>query len=298
MTQRAYAPHADFIAPARASAAFWRVVVGFLVASVLYILLSRFYFQVIFTLSGDNAYAFYDTLLNGQTPLAMFLLLSSFIFMIAGVDGALRLLHQRPLQSTLGPRSVFMPQFVAVMKVLLLVGAVIFILPPWDVGQDYIANMPLGRWLMLLPLSLLAVLVQVSAEEIVFRGYLQQQLAARFKSPLIWMVVPSILFATGHYMPEEAGDNAWLIAAWAGIFGMLMADLTARAGSLAPAIAVHFVNNITAIVITSMPDSLSGLALYLMPFSMADEAMLRDWLPVDFAIMLVAWLAARLAIRR
>ena len=47
-----------------------------------------------------------------------------------------------------------------------------------------------------------------------------------------------------------------------------------------------------------MPDDLSGLALYLAPFSMQDAEVMREWLVVDFALMLVIWLAARLAIRR
>jgi len=47
-----------------------------------------------------------------------------------------------------------------------------------------------------------------------------------------------------------------------------------------------------------MPDDLSGLALYVTPFGMEDTEALRAWLPVDFAMMLVSWLAARLAIRR
>ena len=99
-------------------------------------------------------------------------------------------------------------------------------------------------------------------------------------------------------MPEEAGENALLLVIWAVMFGVLMADLTARAGTLAPAIAIHLVNNFIAIVIISLPDTLSGLSLYLSPFSMQDTAELRAWLPVDFAMMLVSWLAARLAIRR
>ena len=164
--------------------------------------------------------------------------------------------------------------------------------------EPFTRNLAFGTWLLLLPLSLLAVLVQVSAEEIVFRGYVQQQLAARFKSPLIWMVLPSILFAAGHYLPEMTGDNALLIAIWAGVFGILMADLTARSGSLGPAIAVHFWNNASAMLIVSLPDELSGLALYHTPFTMSDTATMRGWLWVDLCMILVLWLAARLAIRR
>ena len=55
---------------------------------------------------------------------------------------------------------------------------------------------------------------------------------------------------------------------------------------------------ILAMLVVSMPGDLSGLALYHAPFGLADEAEVRAWLPVDFAHMIVAWLAARLAIRR
>ena len=76
-----------------------------------------------------------------------------------------------------------------------------------------------------------------------------------------------------------------------------MADLTARAGTLGPAIAVHLVNNASALIFVSLPDSLSGLSLYTVPYSMSDTEQLRAWLVVDFALMIVGWLAARVAIR-
>ena len=78
----------------------------------------------------------------------------------------------------------------------------------------------------------------------------------------------------------------------------MMADLTARSGTLGPAIALHFINNVSAVLIVSLPDGLAGLALYVAPFSLDNTELLRAWLPVDFMLMLVFWLAARLAIRR
>jgi hypothetical protein len=293
-----YAAHQAFIAPALSSAPVWRVIVGFLAASAIYLLLNNLLFSTLFNMMGPQNGSFYDDLLTGKTPFAMFLLLGSFGLMVMAVAIVARVLHRRSVASLIGPAQLAIPQFGAVMRILLVVWVITYLLPPWDLGEPYISNMTLGRWVLLLPLSLVAVLIQVSAEEIVFRGYVQQQLAARFKSPLVWMVLPSVLFALGHYLPNEAGENAVTIALWAGVFGILMADLTARSGSLGPAIAVHFCNNVAAILITSMPDDLSGLALYLTPFGMEDTEALRAWLPVDFAMMLVSWLAARLAIRR
>ena len=293
-----YAAHEALVAPARSSAALWRLIVGFLSATAIYLLLNNLLFAGLFQLAGPQNEAFYTDLLSGRTPVAMFALLGSFALMIVGVGTVTRVLHRRSVLGLIGPLHVALPQFGAVTRMVFLVGAVIFLLPPWGMGDPYISNMAIGKWVMLLPLSLIGVLIQVTAEEMVFRGYVQQQLAARFRSPWIWMVLPSVLFALGHYLPDQAGEIALIIALWAGIFGILMADLTARAGSLGPAIAVHFCNNVVAILITSMPDDLSGLALYLTPFSMEDSAALRAWLPVDFAMMLVGWLAARLALRR
>lgn len=294
----AYKAHAAFVAPARAYPQLWRLFAGLVLSTFAYIALNQVFFAVAYDLSASRGGSLVDELQTGSTPLAMYLLLFSFAFMIAGTALAARLLHRRSLGSLLGPRRKVIHDFRAVSLVVLGVMAAVFVLPPYDMGGDFVPNLPLGTWLLLLIPSLLAVLLQVSAEEIVFRGYVQQQLAARFRSPLIWMVLPSVLFAMGHYLPGSAGDNALLIAVWAGVFGILMADLTARAGTLGPAIAVHFWNNVTAILVVSLPDELSGLALYLSPFSMQDTEALQAWLPVDFAMMFVLWLAARLAIRR
>ena len=293
-----YAAHVGFIAPALASAAVWRLLLGFALATVGYVALNQMYFQVVYAFVGAQSTALYDQLVSGRTPQAMYLLLFSFVFMTMSVGVVVRLLHRRSIMTLLGDIPVALRQFGAVSVMIVGLMAVLFVLPPWDMGGDFVANVPLDRWLLLLPLSLFAVLIQVSAEEIVFRGYVQQQLAARFKSPLIWMVLPSALFAFGHYLPDAAGENAVMIAIWAGVFGIMMADLTARAGTLGPAIAVHLWNNVSAILIISLPNDLSGLSLYLAPFGMDDAVAMRAWLPVDFALMTVSWLAARLALRR
>lgn len=294
----AYPAHAGFFAPARESCQIWRLVVGITLGITIYLTLNVLYGQVIRDLIQHDIPDIFEQLATGSTVLAMYLLMGSFGLMLISTAIVVRGLHQRPVSGLLGPMAAFFPQFVVVTVALIGLGIVLAVLPPWDLGGDLRRNMGYGRWFLLLPLSLGAVLIQVSAEEVFFRGYLQQQLAARFRHPLIWMVLPSAFFGTLHYDYATAGANALIIAVWATIFGMLMADLTARAGSLGPAIAVHFCNNVSAIVFISLPDNLSGLALYLAPFSMADTQAMRAWLPVDFALIFVTWLAARLALRR
>lgn len=293
----AYQAHEALAGPARGKAQLWRLIVGLILIAGVFLLSYQFLEQVLVTLLGPGGYMVL-TGADGQiSQMSVLFLLFSFGLIIFSVAVALKVAHNRGFLEVLGDRQLLVRQFFSVLVIVILLYAAIAVLPPWDMGAPLVPNVSFGAWLLVLPFALLAILIQVSAEEILFRGYLQQQLAARFNTPVIWLFVPAILFGAGHYMPQ-AGDLALVIAIWSGLFGLAMADLTARAGTLGPAIALHFINNTVAILFVSMPDSLSGLSLYHSPFSMADETMVRTWMPVEFMMILVCWLAARLAIRR
>ena len=295
----AYAKHEEFIAPARLRPEVWRLLLGLALGAVVMVALNLGLISLIATLLGPvRADLFMADLDKAVTAASTFYSLFSFVCITIGVFVAVYVLHDRNPLTVFGQLGPAIDVFWAVTKALVVLYVLLLVLPPWDMGASLVPNMPLGSWAALLPFSLCAVLIQSSAEEVVFRGYIQQQLAARFSSPLVWMLVPSVLFGAGHYVPAQAGENAVYIAIWAAVFGLLMADLTARAGHLGPAIAVHFVVNVSALLLTSVPDTLSGLALYTLPFGLADVEELRAWLPVDFALMLVCWLTARLTLRR
>lgn len=298
MLGREYGAHEHLVAPARPRRAIWRLFVGLIIIAVVVFGLNSVFNAIIHAVAPADWWARYlnpDT--QGDAPLSMLILLGSFGFVIVGTGVATRVMQSRAPIGLVGPLPLALVQFWRVFRTLALLGVALYVLPPWDMGQPLEVNLTLNRWLVLLPMSLMVVLIQTSAEEILFRGYIQQSLAARFSSPLIWMFLPASLFALGHYLPAEAGENAVPIALWAGVFGCLMADLTARAGTLGPAIAVHLFNNIIALLLVALPGALSGLSLYLVPFEMSDTEQMRAWLAVDFATMLVTWLAARLALR-
>ncbi|WP_243470744.1 CPBP family intramembrane glutamic endopeptidase [Ruegeria denitrificans] len=268
---------------------------GLIIVLVLYVALNTVLFAIVGHLVQPEQA---QGLLYGTSPMATLILLLSFGFLTLGVAIAVRQMQHRSLAAIMGPRNLFLHQFWQVLRALVILGVVMAALPPYGFGEDLTPNLALSTWLLLLPVSVIAVLIQTSAEEILFRGYIQQSLAARFRSPVIWMGLPSVLFAAGHYAPGVTGENALLVALWACIFGLLAADLTARSGTLGPAIALHFLNNAVALLFVSLPETLSGLALYLLPVDMAETGALRQWLIVDFAVMIISWLTARLALRR
>lgn len=293
--RQSYRAHEALVCAARAQPQLWRLLLGLLLVAAV-----SFSMPAVVQIAAAGLFpgAWLAGLTDGSNAAAMLLLLGSFGFIALGVAMAARLLHRRGFGTVTGRLRPLVRQFGRVSLYLLGLVALLLALPPYGMGPPMIPNLPFWTWLALLPLSVAAVLVQTGSEEILFRGYVQQALAARFRHPAVWLLGPSALFALGHYLPSEAGGNAPLIAVWAGLFGVLMADLTARAGTLGPAMAVHFFNNVAALLLFASPSSLNGLALYLIPFDMADTANLRPWMAVDFALMLVSWLAARLAIRR
>lgn len=293
-----YFEYQPLIDQARPKAQLWRLILGLGLIVAIYVMLGRGAMTVLGMALGDAGGDLYRHLPAGGSPLAMYVLLFGFGLLGVSVVCATMIVHGRGFAGLIGPPRRFLRQFGRVCAGLVVLYGAVLVLPPWDLGAPLGANLPVALWLGLLPLSLVAVLVQVSAEELLFRGYLQQQLAARFNGAWVFVLVPSVLFGLGHFMPDQAGDNAGLIALWAMVFGVLLADITARAGTLGPAIALHFVNNVTAILIISVPDSLSGLALFTGPFDMNDTQAFRAWLPVDFALMWLSWLVARIAIRR
>ncbi len=293
-----YDAHSAFVAPARRRAEIWRLLLGLVLIVAIVLGLTALFHMAVLTYGGDALHRDITRLEGtGQTAAGVLTLLYSFLIMTLAVVVVTAQLHRRSPLTLLGPIPLMMRQFGAVVAVLIALGIAIAVLPPWGFDDPVSAGLPPLRWLLLLPLALLAVLIQTSAEEILFRGYLQQQLAARFRSPVIWMVAPALLFGVLHYRPD-AGANGGLIMLWAAGFALAAADLTARAGTLGPAIGLHFMSNASALLILSAEGTLSGLALFRLQIDMADPVALRPYLLIDATMILIGWLAARLAIRR
>jgi membrane protease YdiL (CAAX protease family) len=222
--------------------------------------------------------------------------LLTFALLIVALAVILPIVHRRGLASLIGPLPLALRQFGrALAAMLLLYGAVMLFPMPESVAPE--PNLDPAIWLVFLLPALFALFCQVFAEELIFRGYLQSQLAARFASPLVWLVLPSVGFAVLHFNAMSYGGTAWLIVLWAGAFGLVAADLTARFGTLGPATAVHLINNFSAILIAAPEGQFDGMALYAYPFGMDDTAMITAMMPVDVLILICGWLAIRVALR-
>lgn len=290
-----YPAHEAFIAPARLRPQLWRIILGLFLALLIYAVGIGIIFAAIFIVSGVEGLQLWMTqMVEATAPTGTLLVLATFIGMAIGPMIVVLALHKRSVSSLFGPLPRTVRHFLVAMIVCALAYGLSFFLPN-DVRIE--PAMERALWLSFLPMALAGVLLQTGAEEILFRGYLQQQLAARFASPLMWMVLPSVIFAALHYQPEIMGDNALYIVAATGLFGLLAADLTAKTGSIGAAWGFHFANNVVAILIVALDGPLSGLALYTAPLSAA-SAEIRPLILLDMGTTVVTWVLVRMAVTR
>lgn len=287
-----------FVEPARRYPQLWRLALGVALAFVVYVLwtiavIAAAYYAL--RPDGDPL-LWVSRLAEARSPEGTLVLLATFGGMALGPMAAARLVHRRRAGTLFGPRVRVLRDFVtAAAIVFALLGLSLLF---WSLRYDAVPHLSLGAWLAFLPLTLLGLLVQTGAEEVLFRGYLQGQIAARFRSPLLWLVLPSLVFGLVHIDPERAGENTWLVVAAAGIFGLVAADLTARTGSIGAAWGFHFANNTFAIAILSTDGTITGLARYLTPYTIADLDGSAFLVVADIALMLLAWALVRRAVRR
>ena len=284
----------QFVAPAKARSEVWRTVLGTLGIAVLYVgLLQIGLYALAMAFPGIAFMQIVTEMASGSTPRGMAALFLTFVPMVLGVGFVTRRLHTRPLRSLLGTGAA--TQFRRAVLPLLALAFLVF---PIGLTDEQVAHSTgLGTVLAWLPLAMPLLLLQVGAEELVFRGYLLQQLGARSQNPLLWMVLPSALFGALHYSSADFGPNAIWLTIWATIFGCFAADLTARSGSLGPALALHFATNFSGMVLIGQYGNLDGLALYTLVIDVTDFSMLAPYLALDFVAMGVSWLLIRLVMR-
>lgn len=278
---------------ARAQPALWRVIVGMVICLLTYVLGLLAYFYAMSHLIGTKFEAVWTADPQTSGPSLTLILLGSFVTMLVGPFFVAWLLHDRSPWSLFGPLRQMHRQFwvaVAVFSALATLSALI----PTDFAL--LRSLGLNQWLLLLPLALGLIAIQTGAEELLFRGYIQSQLAARFKSPIIWAVLPSVLFGLAHFAPEEHGSAAWYLVLATGVFGLCAADLTHRFGTIGPAWGFHFANNVMAMLAVSLPGALGGLALYHLPIAANDAEAMVPLILRDIAVTIVIWLGIRFAL--
>ena len=286
---------AGFIAPAERRPAIWRLLLGLVVMGVVTLLWFALVFGGLYLRLGmERLQEILQSMMQPATPTTTIILLSTFIGM-ALAPMAAAALHRRGPGTLFGPRARLVRHFAAAAGLVAVVYAVSLTFSAATAPP--LRNLSPDLWLRLLPAALVLILIQTGAEEMIFRGYLLQQMAARFRWRLAWLVIPALVFGALHYDPTTAGSNALLVAGSATVFGFVAADLTARTGSLGAAWGLHFANNVAALLVVATQGTITGLALYVTPYSVSDVELSPLLVALDTGVLLAIWAVLRWRLR-
>lgn len=201
-----------------------------------------------------------------DTPPGLALTLLSIAVLWPGLWLGLRWFHRRPLATVLGydgrlPGLDLADGLLVGFAVPVLLGLLTLPFGPVPVRS----GVGLGTWLlMLLPIAGL-VLLQASAEEAVFRGYLPQVLAARGHGAAVWFLAPALLFSALHWYSDIPAWKNLSVVATIAVFAAGQMFVVMRTGRIAAACGLHWGNNIVALQIVSLDDGLGAAALYHLP---------------------------------
>jgi hypothetical protein len=259
---------AEYIQPARSETRWWMVILTLVLWIIFYMVLSSsfvFAMDLFFDLGELRQGVFI-------TPAAVYVLLLTFVIWILVFLTVVKLFHKRGINSLLGnSKRKFLYNFFVAIGISAVFLILSYNLAPAD--DQIIENLNFHKWLSVLPLGVCLMFFQVSAEELLFRGYLQQQLAVWIKNRWFYMVVPSGIFGFMHYDGGMGVDVGLIVVATTSLLGLFLADLTYRTGNLGAAIGVHFANNFSAMFWISYQEQISGLARYTAPAFFNEPAM-------------------------
>ncbi|MFZ1680812.1 MAG: type II CAAX endopeptidase family protein [Rhizobiaceae bacterium] len=186
-----------------------------------------------------------------RTRTGLVMLLLSLGGMWIGVWAAVRLFQKRGLRSVLSAHGFvggdFWRAFAAFAILPFLVQLASLAMDP-----DTVRNpVPFAEWLLLAVVIFATLAVQTSGEEVFFRGYLPQLLGHRFRSPLVWGLLPALGFAALHWRGSgDMGINLAMVGAIL-VFALVLTWFVVRTGSLAAAMGAHFANNLVALLFIS-----------------------------------------------
>lgn len=235
------------------------IIVGAILFSIFQVYLIRKYANV----SQEQLLSLYqageiakinELFLQAPVELQITALLSTFVLGLIALLFTIKVIHKRSIKSLLTPYEKF-------SYVRFVHGFIAFLISTiFVVGLGYVFSDRTGieltfnpnSFLPLLILSCSLLLVQITFEELFFRGYLLQFLGLKIKNFWSLIITTSVIFTVFHLAnPEIQAYGVWIIAAAYLIPGLFFAAIALWDNRLELSLAAHFANNFFVLIILS-----------------------------------------------
>ena len=272
-----------YAAAGSARPGLWRLLVGIVLVVIGWlgwtiVMMAGF---VLFKLAGGlgvkEALSALSAFLETPSPASVIFQLATFIGVWPAIWAVREYLHDQPFGTLFSPegrmrwgdfgRGALLAAGFWVIS--MAVGLAV-------VGTPTRTDLPLSVWAMALAPLAVVVFLQASAEELIFRGYILQQLAARYRSPLIWAALPAFLFGLAHYSSGAELGIGWHYVAVTLLFGLAAAALVWRTGSIAAAMGLHTGMNLFSLSTVGLGEIIGGTQLFLYDASDAELLFVAD----------------------
>lgn len=228
-----------------------------------------------------------DDMATYQGPLTFALVLFVFSGILIGVLVATRTIHKRPVLSVLTGATSFrwkhLIKAVALWFFILLVMEVVGYISSPELYTFQFDPIP---FFLALIVGLLILPLQTSAEEVLIRGYLMQQVGLLTRYPWIPVVVTSLLFGMLHGANPEVEQYGMVKSMFLYIgMGLFFGIVTVMDDGLEIPLGMHYINNFFAFLIVGYEGSVFGGV----PSLFMKESEDLTWLAVatNLAIMVI-----------
>jgi membrane protease YdiL (CAAX protease family) len=159
-------------------------------------------------------------------------------------------------------------------------------------SESYQWNFRLSAFLPYLLIALTLIPIQTSAEEVFFRGWIQQRLENGRRSIWVVSLLGGALFALPHLSNPEVKGEFFFAALGYGASGFMFSWVSMRDRSIGVALGAHAANNIMAsLFVTSSDSALPSVSVFTTPAV--------NWVPAAIlsivTIPIFIWLTKRLS---
>jgi len=260
----------------------WRLLLGIVLIPIIWIFIAFLVF-LLFELLFETASSKPGYLSTRAGTLALLL---SFAGVWAAVWFVSRFIHKQTLSSFFADNN---KQQQVRMGAILFAAVSLLTLPAlllvW--GSEIRASSATWQsWFVLAVPIILLTVVQATAEELLFRGYLLQKLSLVSQSWIVWALIPSVLFGLIHLEEGLGGHDQVLRMVAASLTGLFLCVLVWRTGSLWCAIAYHVLINVSAFLFLGIGDMLVGIPLWVFDVSATRGLLYFD---IVLSILLIAF---------
>lgn len=174
-----------------------------------------------------------------------FLLLLSFVPMLLAFHWLVKLFHKRTLMETINGRNHLRKGRIGMG--MLIWGTLMAISLVWGLvisPENYQLQFHPERFFWLLVITLLIMPFQTTFEELFFRGYLSQGVAAATHSRWLTLIIISLAFGLMHaFNPEVKEFGFWIAIPGYILMGAILGAVSILDDGIELAIGIHYINN-------------------------------------------------------